>query len=52
MPAFGARIPRQQVWQLVAYVRSLSGSLSAAASPNRPDAMQMREAPARTPDPP
>src|SRR5690349_6609321 len=48
MPAFGARIPKQQVWQLVAYVRSLSGQLSKSAAPNRPDAMQMRPAPSRT----
>lgn len=25
MPAFGGRIPERQVWQIVAYVRSLSG---------------------------
>ena len=25
MPAFGGRIPDDQLWQLVAYVRSLSG---------------------------
>jgi len=48
MPSFGARIPRQQVWQLVAYVRSLDGHLPKAAAPNRPDAMQMRPAPSRT----
>ena len=27
MPSFGGRIPEQQVWQLVAYVRSLSGQM-------------------------
>ena len=52
MPAFGARVPRQQVWQLVAYVRSLSGQLPKAAAPNRPDDMQMRPAPSRTTPPP
>lgn len=28
MPAFGDKVPRQQVWQLVAYVQSLTGQLS------------------------
>jgi cytochrome c oxidase cbb3-type subunit 3 len=48
MPAFGGRIPNQQVWQLVAYVRSLSGELPKAASPSRPDSMYMRKPPAET----
>jgi cytochrome c oxidase cbb3-type subunit 3 len=51
MPSFGARIPRQQVWQLVAYVRSLSGQLRKDVEPGRPDAMQMRPAPSQTPEP-
>ena len=42
MPAFGARIPRQQVWQLVAFVRSLSGGLRKDVEPGRTDSMQMR----------
>jgi cytochrome c oxidase cbb3-type subunit 3 len=41
MPAFGGHIPEDQVWQLVAYVRSMSGQLRgrrrpAAATPCRP----------------
>jgi cytochrome c oxidase cbb3-type subunit III len=52
MPAFGARIPRQQVWQLVAFVRSLSGQLRNDVEPGRADAMQMRPAPAQTREPP
>lgn len=48
MPAFGSRIPSQQVWQLVAYVRSLSGELPKTASPSRPDAMYTRKPPAET----
>jgi cytochrome c oxidase cbb3-type subunit III len=52
MPAFGGRIPTQQVWQLVAYVRSLSGELPKAASPSRPDALFMRKPPAETDPPP
>jgi cytochrome c oxidase cbb3-type subunit 3 len=46
MPAFGSRIPNQQVWQLVAYVRSLSGELPKAASPSRPDSMYFGKPPA------
>jgi len=39
MPAFGGRIPENQLWQLVAYVRSLAGLGSRDAAPNRDDAM-------------
>ena len=39
MPAFGGRIPDDQVWQLVAYVRSLSGQLRKDVAPSRSDAM-------------
>ena len=39
MPAFGGRIPDQQVWQIVAYVESLSGNVSQAAAPARNDDM-------------
>ena len=51
MPSFGARIPRQQVWQLVAYVRSLSGELRKDVEPGRRDSMHTRPAPAQTPEP-
>jgi cytochrome c oxidase cbb3-type subunit 3 len=37
MPSFRGRIPPQQVWQLVAYVRSMSGQISKDASPSRSD---------------
>ena len=37
MPSFRGRIPTQQVWQLVAYVRSLSGQVSKDAAPSRSD---------------
>lgn len=46
MPAFGSRIPNQQVWQLVSYVRSLSGELPKTASPSRQDAMYVGKPPA------
>jgi cytochrome c oxidase cbb3-type subunit 3 len=40
MPAFRGKIPNHQVWQLVAYVRSLSGLVSQLVAPNREDAMK------------
>jgi cytochrome c oxidase cbb3-type subunit 3 len=42
MPAFGGRIAEKEVWELVAYVRSLSGLVSQQAAPNRADAMQVK----------
>jgi cytochrome c oxidase cbb3-type subunit 3 len=39
MPAYGGRIPEDQIWQLVAYVRSLAGLGPQDAAPNRDDAM-------------
>lgn len=44
MPAWGGRIPEYQVWQIVAYVRSLSGQQPKNASPARPDAMEHKTA--------
>ena len=41
MPAFGGRIPDQQVWQLVAYVQSLSGQVPQDAAPGRNDDMSV-----------
>ncbi|HYB94547.1 MAG TPA: cytochrome c [Vicinamibacterales bacterium] len=41
MPAFGGRIPDQQVWQLVAYVQSMSGAVSQYAAPSRDDDMKV-----------
>jgi len=43
MPAFGGRIPESQVWQLVAYVRSMSGLLRSDVAPGRKDDMQSAE---------
>lgn len=37
MPSFRGRITEEQVWQLVAYVRSLSGQSSKSASSSRAD---------------
>ena|SRR5688572_12845202 len=40
MPAFGGRIPDQEVWQIVAYVQSMSGNVGKDAAPGRNDDMQ------------
>ena len=40
MPSFAGKIPDQQVWQLVAYVQSLSGNVPKDAAPARNDDMQ------------
>jgi cytochrome c oxidase cbb3-type subunit 3 len=37
MPSFAGRIPESQVWQLVAYVRSMSGVVRSDAAPGRDD---------------
>jgi cytochrome c oxidase cbb3-type subunit 3 len=42
MPAFRGKIPDDQVWQLVAYVRSLSGLQAKDVAPQRPDHMSAR----------
>src|SRR5207248_6110969 len=43
MPAFGGRIADQQVWQLVAYVRSLSAQTRFDVRPGRTDHMHVKE---------
>jgi cytochrome c oxidase cbb3-type subunit 3 len=43
MPSFRGRIPTQQVWQLVAYVRSLSGQIRKDVAPSRADHLFMRK---------
>ncbi len=40
MPAFGGKIPSQQIWQLAAYVRSMGGHGPKAARPGRDDHIQ------------
>jgi len=49
MPSFRDRIPEQQVWQLVAYVRSLSSLTPKGARPGRNDHMSVKPAPMQTP---
>jgi cytochrome c oxidase cbb3-type subunit 3 len=41
MPSFAGRIPASQVWQLVSYVRSLSGLTPSAARGSRTEHMMM-----------
>ncbi|KQU71443.1 MULTISPECIES: cytochrome c [unclassified Rhizobacter] len=43
MPSFGSHLSEDQVWQLVAYVRSLSGQLRSDVAPGRSDGMAGRE---------
>jgi mono/diheme cytochrome c family protein len=42
MLSFRGKIPDAQVWQLVAYVRSLSGLVPRDAAPGRSDRMQVK----------
>jgi cytochrome c oxidase cbb3-type subunit 3 len=42
MPAFGNKIVSDQVWQIVAYVRSMSGLLRKDVAPGRSDDMYVR----------
>ena len=44
MPSFQGKIPDYQVWQLVAYVRSMSGQLSKDVAPSRSDHMSYKPA--------
>src|SRR3954470_9858796 len=43
MPSFRGKLPNYEIWQLAAYVRSLSGLTSKAAAPGRDDDMQSRK---------
>jgi cytochrome c oxidase cbb3-type subunit III len=53
MPSFAGKIGDAQVWQLVAYVRSMSGQLRKDVRPNRTDHMNVKEAEsAKTPERP
>jgi cytochrome c oxidase cbb3-type subunit III len=44
MPAFGDKIPDEQIWKLAAYVRSMSGLLRKDVSPSRDDHMAVKPA--------
>lgn len=43
MPAFGGKVPDQQIWQLVAYVRSMSAQSRFDVRPGRDDHMRVKE---------
>lgn len=45
MPSFRAKIPDAQVWQIVAYVRSMSGQAPKDVSPARSDEMNSQSEP-------
>lgn len=48
MPSFRAKIPDSQVWQLVAYVQSMSGQLRKDVAPTRNDDMNAHRSEQRT----
>ena len=50
MPAFRGKLPEYQVWQLVAYVQSLSGNAPKDAASGRQDDMQIRKQEQALPD--
>lgn len=43
MPAFGDLVPPDQIWQITAYVQSMSGLVRKDAAPGRSDAMHVAE---------
>jgi cytochrome c oxidase cbb3-type subunit III len=43
MPSFGGHIPEDQAWQIVAYVRSMSGQLRKDVAPSRSDTLYAGE---------
>ena len=49
MPSFGSHVPEDQIWQLVAYVRSLSGQLSKNVASARSDTLQAGKGESRRP---
>src|SRR3954468_13174102 len=40
MPTWGGRIPEYQIWQVVAYVRSMNQQQPKSATPTRPDTIE------------
>jgi cytochrome c oxidase cbb3-type subunit 3 len=44
MPSFAGKIPEFQVWELAAYVRSMSGQLPSDVAPSRSDEMPVAKA--------
>jgi cytochrome c oxidase cbb3-type subunit 3 len=52
MPSFRGRIPDDQIYEIAAYVRSMSGNVASDVAPGRDDAMQAHAAENRAPAPP
>jgi cytochrome c oxidase cbb3-type subunit 3 len=53
MPAFRGKIPDDQIWEIAAYVRSMSGNAPSAAAPTRNDDMHPGPSESRrSPSPP
>jgi cytochrome c oxidase cbb3-type subunit 3 len=53
MPSFGGHIPDNEIWELVAYVRSMSGLVPKDAAPSRNDDIQAKKSENRLlPQPP
>lgn len=53
MPAFASHLSPKQIWQVAAYVRSLSGNAPSDSAPGRDDHMAVSPPPSRTsPQPP
>ena len=52
MPSFRNKIPEYQVWQIVAYVRSMSGQVAKDVAPGRPDHMSSKPVEQAVPPPP
>lgn len=50
MPSWRGKIPEHQVWQLTAYVQSLSGRVPKDAAPGRQDNMFVKKPEMMTPD--
>lgn len=51
MPSFRGRIPDDQIWQLVAYIRSMSGLAPQDAAPSRSDTLEAKVPESRMPKP-
>lgn len=52
MPSFRGKIPDDQIWELAAYVRSMSGNVPSAAAPTRRDDMHPHPSESREPKSP
>ncbi|WP_406858402.1 c-type cytochrome [Alsobacter sp. KACC 23698] len=52
MPSFRGKIPDDQIWQIAAYVKSMSGGTSSDSAPQRNDDMHARPSESRTPPSP